>query len=250
MNRLRLFTLIELLVVIAIIAILASMLLPSLNMARDKAKAIKCASNMKQIGTGVNMYIDNFEGYLPPDGIFNKNGSTTRSRSSWWTSLIYEYVTGTPQPGWGGFNDKYWYFPQGFGSSIFCCPSSRIEARNYVYIEGHIPYGMNFVFLSRDGLVKSNRVRRPGSTLFASDSTKTPGTTYSILVAAGGYGNAYYPFLRHGSTFSEKAAESANSFVSSNKGRANGVMIDGHVESLSYGDFKQNSNNIFRIDKK
>ncbi len=243
------FTLIELLVVIAIIAILASMLLPSLNKARDKAKAIKCTSNMKQIGTGVNMYIGDFNGYLPPDGIFNKNGATSRGRSSWWVSLVYEYATGTQQPGWGSYNDKYWYFPQGFGSSIFCCPASRKESLNYVYIEGRVTYGMNFVYLSRNGSIKSNKVRQPGSTLFASDSTVTPGTTYSILVAAGGYGSAYYPFLRHGGSFSEDAAKTVNTYTSGNKGRANGVMIDGHVDSLSYRDFKENSNNIFRLNK-
>lgn len=243
------FTLIELLVVIAIIAVLASLLLPSLNMAREKAKAIKCASNMKQIGTGVNMYVDDYEGYLPPDGIFNKNGSTTRDRTTWWLCLIYEYTAGTPQPGWGGYNYRYWYFPQGFAGNVFCCPTSNKSGKNYLYIEGESTYGMNFVYLSRDGFVKSNKVRRPGSTLFATDSTLTPGTTYSALIAPGGYGTAYYPFLRHGSTITEKAAAVANAFVSGNKGRANTVMVDGHVEALSYGELTFNNNNIFRLNK-
>jgi prepilin-type N-terminal cleavage/methylation domain-containing protein len=66
MKERRGFTLIELLVVIAIIAILAAILFPVFAKARDRAKVTECLSNLKQIGTAVNMYADDSDGYLFP----------------------------------------------------------------------------------------------------------------------------------------------------------------------------------------
>lgn len=73
------FTLIELLVVIAIIALLISILLPSLSQARIEAGRVKCMSNMRQIGAGLRMYIDDHgDSYSP---MYNVNGGVTNPMS-------------------------------------------------------------------------------------------------------------------------------------------------------------------------
>lgn len=64
-NRTQGFTLIELLVVVAIIVVLISVLMPSLNNARNQAKAVKCGSNLKQIGQAMHMYAQENNGTLP-----------------------------------------------------------------------------------------------------------------------------------------------------------------------------------------
>ena len=67
------FTLIELLVVIAIIAILAAILLPALQQARERAQSTSCLSNLKQMGTVAQMYMDGHRGFYPCNNYFDDN---------------------------------------------------------------------------------------------------------------------------------------------------------------------------------
>ncbi|MDD5698525.1 MAG: type II secretion system protein [Victivallaceae bacterium] len=109
------FTLIELLITIGIIAILASILLPALQKARDKGNKIKCAANLKQMGTGLIMYVDDYDGYL-----FHNSPVVGTE----WNDLLAPYLsrgTGTVQ----------------FGQ-IYVCPANKYryggsEDLNYVY---------------------------------------------------------------------------------------------------------------------
>lgn len=91
-SKWRKFTLVELLMVIAIIAILASILFPALNEAKETAKKAKCLSNLRQMGIGINGYESDFNGWTPAyDNASTANGAGC----GWWYRTTDEGTLGT-----------------------------------------------------------------------------------------------------------------------------------------------------------
>lgn len=104
-GRDRAFSLIELLVVIAIISILAAMLLPALSLAREKGREAVCLGNQKQLGTGLALYEQDNDSYLPPAQAWYYQGGWFEAS---WRSIMFEQVN---------------------EAEVFDCPSSSQQDR-------------------------------------------------------------------------------------------------------------------------
>ncbi len=202
-SGLKFFTLIELLVVIAIIAILASLLLPSLSKARERAKVVGCVNNGKQIGTHFLMYTQDYQEYFPDNQGYYRE---VRNCSRW--------------------SDNAYRRQRKLTQNTLSCPSD-LQAFHSLSGYDAPSYGINGVWNNWKQYYKMSRITRPSRCLFFGES----GHATSPIVERGGSSYMNYPTAFFSGTYELYPRHGE---------QLNIIFTDGHVQTFAYTYVRNN----------
>ena len=249
---LKIFTLIELLVAIGVVAMLVSMLMPSLHKAREAGRGSVCFSNLRQLGMGVMLYADDFDNWLTPPR-FNVVYSTSETDNL--GRYVCETDTDSNWPHYMAASSRNIHFSNaprlkyingnmGDPGSVFTCPSDPSKRGGYsdsslANGRDYLSYGLN------EGVCGTKRRRRSwsawcrlldfdrgvltkrasNSVLLADrDSTLLVGYSTSILPSASGLGLVSYGDITNNPGLLGARHKSR---------KVNAVFVDGHVASVA-----------------